>query len=144
MGRGDCRSAVPIRTRRWNDPADTDDGVRILICRYRPRGVRKDAETWDEWMADLGPSPELLDAFHGKHGPPIGWSDYRRRYFAEMKGQREAILLLAARVAAGETLTLLCSSACTNADRCHRTLLKGLIEQSEPSRNGRRRSRTRL
>ena len=32
-------------------------------------------------------------------------------------------------VAAGETITLLCSSACTDAAHCHRTLLKQLIEQ---------------
>jgi hypothetical protein len=36
-----------IRTRRWNDPVDLDHGNRVLVCRYRPRGVRKDAETWD-------------------------------------------------------------------------------------------------
>jgi hypothetical protein len=32
-------------------------------------------------------------------------------------------------VAGGETITLLCSSACTDAQRCHRTLFTGLIEQ---------------
>jgi len=35
---------------------------------------------------------------------------------------------LARRVAAGETITLLCSSACTDPERCHRTLLARLIE----------------
>lgn len=28
----------------------------------------------------------------------------------------------------GETITLLCSSACVDAAWCHRTLLKGLVE----------------
>ena len=45
-----------------------------------------------------------------------------------MKDQREAIAVLAARVAGGEMITLLCSSACTNQERCHRSLLKGLVE----------------
>jgi hypothetical protein len=35
---------------------------------------------------------------------------------------------LARRVAAGETITLLCSSACTDPKRCHRTLLEQLAE----------------
>ena len=39
-----------------------------------------------------------------------------------------ALAELARRVAAGETLTLLCSSACTDPSRCHRTLLQRQIE----------------
>jgi len=36
---------------------------------------------------------------------------------------------LAEQVAAGKTITLLCSSACTDPTHCHRTLLKQLIEE---------------
>ncbi len=32
---------MPIRTKRWNDPRDPGDGFRLLVCRYRPRGLRK-------------------------------------------------------------------------------------------------------
>jgi len=117
-----------IKTKRWNDPAEQDDGTRLLVCRYRPRGVRKEDETWDEWLPQLGPSRELHAAFYGKHGPPIGWTEYRKRYLAEMRDQKEAIAGLAARVAGGEAITLLCSSACTDAKRCHRTLLEALVE----------------
>lgn len=120
-----------IKTKRWNDPIDADDAHRLLVCRYRPRGVRKDAETWDAWSPDLGPSRELHADFYGKHGPPIGWPEFRRRYIAEMKGQREKIAGLAARVAGGETITLLCSSACTDPGRCHRSLLRGLVARAE-------------
>jgi uncharacterized protein YeaO (DUF488 family) len=102
------------------------DSHRLLVCRYRPRGVRK--ETWDAWWPQLGPSRELHADYYGKHGPPVGWTEYRRRYLAEMKEQRERIVVLASRVSAGETITLLCSSACTNPERCHRTLLRVLVE----------------
>ena len=44
---------MPVKTKRWNDPVEQDDGARILICRYRPRGFRKDKETWKEWRKDL-------------------------------------------------------------------------------------------
>ena len=121
---------MPIRTSRWNDPAEPGDGLRVLICRYRPRGLPKADETWDEWRKQLGPSPELHADFYGKHGPPIGWKEYRRRYLKEMKDQKERIADLARRVAGGETITLLCSSACVDAERCHRTLLKQLIEKA--------------
>jgi uncharacterized protein YeaO (DUF488 family) len=119
---------MPIRTKRWNDPRGEEDGFRLLICRYRPRALPKADETWDEWWKDLGPSRELHADFYGKHGPPIGWEEYRKRYLTEMEKQTERIGELARRVAAGETITLLCSSACTNATHCHRTLLTELIE----------------
>ncbi len=122
---------MAIRTKRWNDPVEHDDGFRLLICRYRPRGVRREDETWDAWEPALGPSRQLHADFYGKQGPPIGWPEYRRRYLHEMRAQRELIDDLAARVHGGETITLLCSSACTDAARCHRTLLKQLIESAD-------------
>ncbi|HWE23112.1 MAG TPA: DUF488 family protein [Myxococcales bacterium] len=129
---------MPLRTRRWNDPPQAGDGLRLLICRYRPRGLPKGEETWDEWRKQLGPSEELLAAFHGKRGPPISWDVYRKRYLAEMAQRRDAIAELAARVGRGETITLLCSSACTDPDRCHRTLLRALIEQQTARQPARR------
>jgi uncharacterized protein YeaO (DUF488 family) len=121
---------MPIKTKRWNDERETDDGHRLLICRYRPRALPKADETWDEWDKHLGPSKELHAAYYGKHGEPIGWKKYRQRYLKEMKDQKDRITELARRVATGETITLLCSSACEDASHCHRTLLKQLIEEA--------------
>ena len=119
---------MTLATKRWNDPVLRTDGTRILITRYRPRGLRKGRETWDEWMKQVAPSAALLSDFHGKHGPPIGWSEYRRCYLHEMRAQRPAIAALAERLRRGESLTLLCSAACTDPEMCHRTLLKELVE----------------
>jgi len=99
------------------------------VCRYRPRGVRKGDEAWDEWLPQLGPSRELHADYYGKQGPPIGWTEYRNRYLAEMRKQGATIAGLAARIRAGETITLLCSSACVDPRRCHRILLEGLIQE---------------
>jgi uncharacterized protein YeaO (DUF488 family) len=121
---------MPLRTRRWSAAKEPGDGFRLLVCRYRPRGVRKADETWDAWWKDLGPSRELHAEYYGKRGPPIGWREYRARYLAEMAARRYLIEKLAARVSQGETVTLLCSSACLEEARCHRLLLKGLIESA--------------
>jgi uncharacterized protein YeaO (DUF488 family) len=121
-----------IKTKRWDDRRAKSDGFRLLICRYRPRALPKEKETWDLWWSHLGPSKELHAAYYGKHGQtPITWEEYRQRYLKEMKGeeQRESIAILAEKVAAGKIITLLCSSACTDAAHCHRTLLKQLIEE---------------
>jgi uncharacterized protein YeaO (DUF488 family) len=72
-----------------------------------------------------GTSGEVAEAIAG----PLPWSSYVARYLDEMRGSAQVwrIRALAQRVAAGETVTLLCSSACTDPARCHRTLLARLI-----------------
>ena len=123
-----CSTGMPLKTRRWCVPAEPDDGLRVLICRFRPRGLPKEKETWDVWMRELGPSPPLLAAFQGKGQTPITLDEYRERYLREMEAQHEKIAELAARVDQGETVTLLCSKDCIIAEACHRTLLAELIE----------------
>jgi uncharacterized protein YeaO (DUF488 family) len=119
---------MPIKTKRWNDPKDADEIFRILICRYRPRGLRKENETWDKWLPNLGPSRKLHADFYGKNGPRLTWAQYREAYLQEMNDQQEDIDELAELVAEGKMITLLCSSACTDPEHCHRTLLQELIE----------------
>jgi uncharacterized protein YeaO (DUF488 family) len=128
-----------VKTKRWDDPREADDGFRLLVCRYRPRGLAKDAETWDAWWKELGPSVALHAAAYGKDGQPlITWADYEELYEAEMRMPAPArkIAWLARSIngdgSAGdpEPLTLLCSSACVDENRCHRTLLRQLIERA--------------
>lgn len=119
-----------LKTKRWNDPLDPDDGTRILITRYRPRGLLKALETWTEWCPELAPSQKLHAAAYGKNGLKIGWEIYSRLYLTEMKSpeSQSRIAELATRLRHGETLTLLCSNACTRESRCHRSLLAQLLE----------------
>ena len=119
---------MPLKTRRWNAPAEPDDGLRVLVTRYRPRGLPRAKETWDVWMRDLGPSPELFARFKGKAGPPITLDEYKARYAEEMAGQNERIAELAARLDRGESVTLLCSKDCFLPEACHRTVLAALVE----------------
>jgi uncharacterized protein YeaO (DUF488 family) len=123
---------MPIKTKRWNDPIAADDGFRLLICRYRPRGVRKADEPWHTWCPELGPSRQLHADYYGKQGAPSTWDEYRRRYLEEMQTQHELIEELALLHAEGKTITLLCSSACEDVAHCHRTLLHRLIEEAVP------------
>lgn len=121
---------MPLKTRRWNAPAEPDDGLRVLVCRYRPRGLKKADENWNVWFKELGPSPELFAAFKGKAGAPITLSTYRERYVEEMSGGPGAtrIAELAARLDRGESVTLLCSRDCFIPEACHRTVLAKLVQ----------------
>ena len=116
-----------ITTKRWNDPVDETDGFRLLICRYRPKYLPVGKEYWDDWWEFLGPSKSLHADFYGYNRPPISWEEYSIRYLKEMESQKEHIQKLAFRVKSDENITLLCSSACKDEHRCHRSLLKDLI-----------------
>ena len=119
---------MPLKTKRWCDPIEPDDGLRVLVCRYRPRALPKAKETWDVWMRELAPSPELFDAFYGKGQTPLTLDVYRTRYLEELEAQRPRIAELAQRLARGESVTLLCSRDCILPPICHRTLLAERIE----------------
>jgi uncharacterized protein YeaO (DUF488 family) len=120
-----------VKTKRWNDPSEESDGWRLLICRYRPRGLLKANETWDTWWNVLAPSRELHAEAYGKIAEPIPRSEYNVKYLNEMKSKdaARAIRFIAMYVGFGNTVTLLCSSACVDPERCHRRLLKELVLQ---------------
>ncbi|HEV7300009.1 MAG TPA: DUF488 family protein [Tepidisphaeraceae bacterium] len=119
---------MPIHTKRWNDPREPDDGHRLLVTRYRPRGVAKADETWDAWDPSLGPTKDLHAAVYTSSASPVPWPIYRKQYIAQQKENADKIAALAKRSQAGETITLLCSSACERESRCHRSILKELID----------------
>ena len=81
---------MPLKTKRWDDPVEPDDGLRVLVCRYRPRGVRKEDETWDVWTPNLGTcspkQPVSVQTFHGTDdatNPFPGSDDARWGYSVE-------------------------------------------------------------
>jgi uncharacterized protein YeaO (DUF488 family) len=121
---------MPVLTRRWDDLPYKDEGFRILVTRYRPRGLPKADETWDAWEPNLGPSKQLHAAAYAKVGLGISWDGYVARYTAEMRPHKDRIAKLAEKLRNGETITLLCSSQCVRESRCHRSLLRQMILDS--------------
>lgn len=85
-----------IRLKRAYEPAAASDGHRVLVERLWPRGVSKARLRLDEWAKDVAPSPELRRWFGHE---PARWPEFKRRYFAELRGNRSAWqpLLAAAR-----------------------------------------------
>ena len=69
----------------YESPAD-NDGLRVLIMRYWPRGVRR--ERVDVWLKDAAPSTELLKAY--THGG-LSWSDFEAGYRAEMRSRPQVL-----------------------------------------------------
>ena len=109
-----------------------EDGERLLVMRYWPRGVRREAV--DRWLRDLAPSARLLTEYRDRKDPATrseatgddglrSW--FTSEYRAEMAAQEPLIGELRARHERGDTITLLC--VCHDPARCHRSLLATLI-----------------
>jgi uncharacterized protein YeaO (DUF488 family) len=74
---------MPFRIKRIYETAKASDGVRVLVDRLWPRGIRKTDARLDHWMKDVAPSPELRTWFaHDSER----FAEFARRYKAELKG----------------------------------------------------------
>lgn len=70
-----------IQIKRVYDPPEETDGVRILVERLWPRGIKKESLQLDDWRKDAAPSAELRKWF--SHDP-TRWTEFQRRYRAEL------------------------------------------------------------
>ena len=91
-----------IRLKRVYDPPTEDDGFRILVERLWPRGVSKERAGIDLWLKDAGASPELRRWFGHDPGK---WEEFRRRYFAEMRGRKDLVKALREQIREKGTVT---------------------------------------
>lgn len=112
--------------------------LRLATVRYLPRGMseaeRKKRDLYDIWLPLLAPSPELL-AWAKKQGFPQSdnekaWLGFKQRFAKEMTAtaeKREALKMVA-QLARRTDIAVGCY--CANESRCHRSVLKGLIEKA--------------
>ncbi|HVV19411.1 MAG TPA: DUF488 family protein [Pseudonocardiaceae bacterium] len=94
-----------IDCRRIYDQPARSDGVRVLVDRVWPRGVRKEDAHLDEWLREVAPSTELR-RWYGHD--PARFAEFRRRYLAELRDPRHQELAQhLCSLARGQDLTLL-------------------------------------
>jgi uncharacterized protein YeaO (DUF488 family) len=79
--------AQKISIKRAYDPPTRGDGVRILVDRLWPRGLRKEDVRIDQWRKDLAPSTELRK-FYGHR--PERFAEFAKRYRAELRQTEQA------------------------------------------------------
>lgn len=112
-----------IRLKRIYDPASEEDGVRILVDRLWPRGIKKTDAKIDEWLKDIAPSAELRKWFSHDISK---WQEFRARYLHELKSRPEIIKKLGTE-AGNNNITLL--FAAKNAEHNSAVVLKELLQQ---------------
>lgn len=124
-----------IRTKSVHSRIDRKrDGFRILATRFRGRGMP--TNRYDVWMPSLAPSERLLRA-------ELPWREFVREYRREIMldgpidarsriiknhGQKFTLRLLR-RLARRQHVTVMCHCP-EDQQRCHRHLLKALIERA--------------
>jgi uncharacterized protein YeaO (DUF488 family) len=98
---------LDVRCRRVYEQASPDDGLRVLVDRVWPRGMAREQVRADHWLTDIAPSAELRTWFgHDR----ARWTEFRRRYFAELDARPQVVAMLLAEAASGR-VTLLFISA---------------------------------
>jgi uncharacterized protein YeaO (DUF488 family) len=92
-----------VRVKRCYDPPAADDGVRVLVDRLWPRGLKRDEAGINIWLKDVAPSADLRRWFGHD---PARWASFQDRYRAELAGSAALDKLLAL-AKGGERVTLL-------------------------------------
>ena len=70
-----------IHLKRIYEPYATADGVRILVDRLWPRGIKKEKAHVDRWFKDIAPTQELRKWY--KHDPNK-FADFSKKYHTEL------------------------------------------------------------
>lgn len=113
-----------IKTKSIYKPVEEEDGLRVLITRFYPRGVKR--EKYDIWVRELAPSAELLKRYKNTE---IDWNDFKISLLSELQDNLdsvEAIHTLRAK-SNMENITLLCYEK--DGCPCHRHMVRDLIEE---------------
>jgi uncharacterized protein YeaO (DUF488 family) len=116
---------MKLKLKRIYEPRTERDGLRVLVDRLWPRGLKKEAAGIDLWAKELAPSTELRRWFHAEPAADR-WAEFRRRYEAELAANAEALEALQASVGKGPA-TLLYGAADTEHN--HAVILRDFLNR---------------
>jgi uncharacterized protein YeaO (DUF488 family) len=119
-----------VRLRRVYEPRAPGDGLRVLVDRLWPRGLRREDADVDVWLKEIAPSAELRRWY----GHDLErWPDFCQRYEAELVGN-PALEELRSLHRAHETTTLLFAKRDTEHNNA--IVLQRLLSGEASSQSG--------
>lgn len=112
-----------IKTKSIYEHKDTKDGLRVLITRFYPRGIKK--TNFDVWKKELSPSQQLLKELKTNKKT---WDQFITSFKSELEKNSESIQSIKDLRTEMKTknVTLLCFEK--DGNPCHRHLLKKIIQ----------------
>jgi len=122
---------MAIRIVRLGTPRAPDEGLRIGTVRRPPRGVRKSEfasrNFYDVWYPNLSPSAEVV-ALALSAETDKDWRAFVKRFKSEMAAP-DASKSLDLLAALSHTTNFSVGCYCENEARCHRSVLRALLEE---------------
>jgi uncharacterized protein YeaO (DUF488 family) len=116
---------------RLGSPRLAGEGLRIGTVRRPPRGVPKaqfaSRDYYDVWLPMLSPSPELVEIAQAA-ATPAQWDRFARSYRAQMK-QPDCDRLIELLAVLSRTADFSVGCYCEDARRCHRSVLRQLLQE---------------
>ncbi len=114
-----------IKTKRVYDEVEKDDGIRVLVDRLWPRGIKKEEVKIDLWLKEVAPSIELRKWFSHE---PSRWKEFCKRYKEELRMDEEKKIALSelTKIATRKKLTLIYSAK--DKEHNNAVVLKKLLE----------------
>jgi uncharacterized protein YeaO (DUF488 family) len=80
-----------IKLKRVYEEPSGDDGLRVLVERLWPRGVKKEDARLDLWLKDVSPSAELRKWYNHDVAK---WSEFQKRYRAELPQRQDSLKMI--------------------------------------------------
>jgi len=123
---------MTLRIVRLGTPRAGDEGLRLGTVRRPPRGVKKAdfarRDFYDLWLPLLSPSQPLVSRAMSQPWTDARWKNFARQYRAEMsRPEAKQMIELLARMSHHANFSVGCY--CENEQRCHRSVLKKLLEE---------------
>lgn len=121
---------MPLSIVRLGSKRAKGEGLRIGTVRRPPRGVPKAEfarrDFYDVWLPLLAPSDALVKAGLTATDDR-SWASFARKYRAEM-GKGDAARALDLLAALSHSADFAAGCYCENEARCHRSILRSLLE----------------
>ncbi len=119
-------TVIKVKSKSVSDPSEISDGLRILVDRFWPRGIRKSDLHYDLWAKDITPSDELRKFFHSD--PVSNWISFKAQYEKQLLNS-DSLDRLACdiRKTNPECITLL--YAYNNKIKNHALILKDILDK---------------
>lgn len=74
-----------IEIKRVYEEHSNEDGVRLLVDRLWPRGIKKENLQMDAWIKDIAPSPQLRKWFGHDS---IRFKEFEKKYIEELDSNK--------------------------------------------------------
>ncbi len=94
---------MDLKLKRIYEPAEKDDGFRVLVDRLWPRGLNKENAAFDHWLKAIAPSAELRKWFNHE---ATKWKEFQKKYKKELEANKEAVSELKKYLAKGNVTLL--------------------------------------